>query len=94
VSEVLTAFLSVALPFNEEVDEVFQRLDGKLGGIGQMIGWDASPEELRLHVLADEPERAIALLAETLRELPVQPPTKLVARDPDSGAPLYERSLT
>jgi hypothetical protein len=48
---------------------------------------------VRLHLEADEPERVIAVLVETLRRLDVRPPSKLVASDPMTGETLYERSL-
>jgi hypothetical protein len=64
-----------------------------LGGIGEVVGWDANAEGVQLHLLADEPERVFAVLIETLHTLDVQQPSTLVASDPASGATLYERSL-
>jgi hypothetical protein len=97
VAEVLTAFVSISQPLEEETDEAmtaaFEDLEVGLGGIGEVIGWDAAADGVQLHVLADEPKRVIALMIGTLRTLDVQPPTRLVASDPASGATLYERSL-
>jgi hypothetical protein len=97
VAEAMTAFLSISDPLTdeteEELDEVLGELEVDVGGIGEVVGWDVDAEGVRLHLEADEPERVIAVLVETLRRLDVRPPSKLVASDPMSGETLYERSL-
>ena len=97
MAEALTIFLTIEDPLGDEtenaVEEAFDDLDVRLGGIGEVVGWDAAAEGLQLHLLAEEPERVIAELPETLHALDVQPPSKLVASDPASGDTLYERSL-
>jgi hypothetical protein len=97
VAEALTAFLSIPDPLGDETDEAtkeaFDNLDGRLTGIGEVVGWDADVKGLQLHLLADEPQRVIPLLIEALHALDVPPPSKLVVTDPATGAILYERSL-
>jgi hypothetical protein len=97
MAEALLVFLTVEDPLGDEtenaIEEAFGDLDWRLGGIGEVVGWDAAAEGLQLHLMAEEPERVIAVLAETLRALDVRPPSKLVASDPASGETLYERSL-
>jgi len=97
VTEALTTFLSIQDPLDDEtedaLEDTFGDLEVSLGGIGELVGWDADADGVRLHLLADEPERVIALLVETLRTLQVEPPSRLVASDPDDGTTLYERSL-
>jgi hypothetical protein len=98
VAEALTAFLAIQDPLSDETDEAittaFEDLELTLGGIGEVVGWDAAADGVQLHLLADEPERVTPLLIQTLRTLDVQPPSKLVAMDPASGATLYERSIS
>lgn len=93
----MTAFLSILDPLGDEteraIDEAFYDLEVRLGGIGEVVGWDAYADGVQLHLSADEPERVIAVLIETLQALDVRPPSKLVASDRASGAILYERSL-
>ena len=94
--EALTAFLSIpdALGDGEEaIRAAFDNLDWKLSGIGEVVGWDADVNGVQLHMLADEPQRVIPLVMETLHALDVPPPSKLVATDPATGATLYARSL-
>jgi hypothetical protein len=97
VTEALTAFLSIPDPLADEtedaLDEVFGDLEVDLGGIGEVIGWDANADRVRLALRADEPERVIAVLVATLRRLDVRPPSRLVASDATTGATVYERSL-
>jgi hypothetical protein len=97
VAEALTAFLSIPDPLGDETEEAIQEafddLDGRLSGIGEVVGWDADSKGLQLHLLADEPQRVIPLLIEAVQALDMPPPSKLVATDPATGATLYERSL-
>ena len=97
MTEALTTFLSIQDPLADEIEDAleaaFGDLEVSLGGIGELVGWDVDADGVQLHVLADEPERVIALLVETLRALEVQSPSKLVASDPDDGTTLYERAL-
>ena len=97
MAETLTVFLSIQDPLGDEteeaLEEAFVDLEVDLGGIGEVEGWDADADGVVLHLLADEPERVIALLVATLHALDVQPPSKLVASDPTNGSTLYERSL-
>ena len=44
-------------------------------------------------MLADPPDRVIPLLVATLEALGAQPPSRLVASDPETGDTLYERAL-
>lgn len=94
---MLTAFLSIQDPLDVEtedaIEEAFSDLEVSLGGVGEVVGWDADADGVQLHLLADEPECVIAILVETLHTLDLQPPSKLVASDPTNGATLYERSL-
>ena len=98
MAEALTAFLSIQDPLDDgtedAIEEAFDDLGVSLGGIGEIVGWDADAEGVQLHLVADEPEPVIALLVDTLHRLRVQPPSRLVASDPTNGARLYERSLT
>jgi hypothetical protein len=97
VAEALTAFLSTQDPLHDEtedaLDEAFSDLEVNLSGVGELEGWDVDADGVQLHLLADEPERAIAILVETLHRLDVQPPSRLVASDPTNGTTLYERYL-
>lgn len=97
MAEALTVFLSIQDPLDDAtedaLEEAFVDLEVNLGGVGELMGWDADADGVQLHLLADEPERVIAILLETLRTLDVRPPSKLVASDPTNGATLYERSL-
>jgi hypothetical protein len=97
VAEALTAFLCIHDPLGDEtkqaIEEAFDNLDWRLGGIGEVVGWDADATGVQLQLLADEPQRVIPLLIEALRPLDVPPPSRLVATDPATGATLYERSL-
>lgn len=97
MAEALTVFLSIQDPLGDEtegaIEEAFGDLEVSSGGIGEVVGWDADADGVQLHLLADDPERVIALVVETLHRLDVQPPSKLVATDPTTGATLYERSL-
>jgi hypothetical protein len=97
VSEALTAFLSIENPLHDEteaaIEAAFDDLEVSLGGIGELVGWDADADRVELRLVADEPERVIALLVETLRTVDVQPPSRLVASDPANGTKLYERNL-
>jgi hypothetical protein len=97
VAEALTAFLSIEDPLHDEtedaLEEAFGDLEVNVGGIGELVGWDVDADGVQVHLLADEPERVIAVLVETLHALGARPPTKLVASDPASGTPLYERWL-
>ena len=97
MAEALTAFLSIQDPLGDEteaaIEDAFGDLEVNLGGIGEVVGWDADAEGVQLHLLADEPERVIAVLVDTLHRLDVQPPSPLVASDPTTGTRLYERSL-
>jgi hypothetical protein len=97
VAEALTALLSVPDPLEdettEEIQEAFDKLDWKLSGIGEVVGWDADIQGVQLHLLAHEPQRVIPLVIEALRALDAPRPWKLVATDPATSATLYERSL-
>ena len=97
VAEALTASLSIPDPLGDEteqaVQEAFDNLDGRLSGIGEVVGWDADVRGLQLHLLADEPRRVVPLLIEALQAFGVPGPWKLVATDPATGGTLYERSV-
>ena len=96
MAEALTAFLSIRDALGDEEEAIraaFDNLGWKLSGIGEVVGWDADVDGVQLHLLADEPQRVIPLVMETLHALDVPPPSKLVATDPATGATLYERSL-
>jgi hypothetical protein len=97
VAEALTIFMTVQDPLGDEtenaIEEAFDDLEVRIGGIGEVVGWDADADGLQLHLVAEEPERVIALLSETLHALDAKPPSKLVASDLASGDTLYERSL-
>ena len=97
MTEALTAFLSIEDPLLDETEEALEEALGDLevdvGGIGELVGWDVDADGVQVHLLAEEPERVIAVLAEALPALGARPPTKLVASDPASGAALYKRLL-
>jgi len=97
VAEALTVLLSIQDPLDDEteeaIEEAFDDLGVDLGGIGEVVGWDADADGVQLHLMADEPERVIAVLVDALPRLQVQPPSRLIASDPTSGATLYERPL-
>ena len=63
----------------DAIEEDFDELEVNLGGIGEIVGWDADADGVQLH--SDEPERVIALLVDTLHRLPVQTPSRLISGD-------------
>ena len=70
MAEALTAFLSIQNPLGDEtedaIQEAFDDLEVSLGGVGELVGWDADADGVQLHLLADAPERVIALVVGTL----------------------------
>jgi hypothetical protein len=95
--EQLTAFLTLEDPLSDEteaaIEAAYADLEVDVGGIGEAFGWDADGDGVQLHLLAEEPERVIAVLAGTIAALGARPPARVVATDPATGVTLYEREL-